>query len=208
MIREYLGRLWARLRGRRFGDFMWTYSGRSFWPLDPRPEDVTLADIAHGLAHVCRYGGQCDRFYSVAQHCVLVSIAVECMARASGESEETCRAWALEALLHDASEAYIGDVVRPLKYQRPMRGYLAAERRVERAIAAAFAGALRPSTMSHAMVKVCDNRILVDECLELHPHQDQAYMRRWGEPLGVKIDEWLPPLAEHMYLSRYEDLSS
>src|SRR4029077_4249720 len=53
--------------------WMQTYSGRKFYPLHPRAEDVELADVAHGLAMTCRYGGHSRLFYSVAEHCVLVS---------------------------------------------------------------------------------------------------------------------------------------
>src|SRR5690606_19551202 len=70
---------------------------------DPRPGDVDLEVFAHALSLQCRFGGHCKVFYSVAQHCVLT-------ARILHDSY-----WRHEALMHDAAEAYIGDVVRPLK---------------------------------------------------------------------------------------------
>lgn len=74
----------------------------------PDPCTVTLQDIGHGLALTCRYGGQLDRFYSVAEHAVLVhDLLVH-----QGASEEL----RLAGLFHDAAEAYLGDVVAPLKY--------------------------------------------------------------------------------------------
>jgi len=79
-----------------------TYTGRQFWPLDPRPEDVDLRDIAHSLAMQCRFNGHCRRFYSVAEHSVLVSEALP----------HDLQAW---GLMHDAAEAYIGDHPRPIK---------------------------------------------------------------------------------------------
>lgn len=82
-----------------------TASGRAFWSLDPRPEDVRIEDIAAQLARICRFGGALKpgvSFYSVAQHSVLVSYNVP---------EE----YALEGLLHDAAEAYVGDVIKPIK---------------------------------------------------------------------------------------------
>jgi 5'-deoxynucleotidase YfbR-like HD superfamily hydrolase len=86
----------------RIGDWFQTYTGRQFWPFDPRPEDVCIDDIAHALSRICRFGGHVTDWYSVAQHSVLVSLLVP-------------SDLALRGLLHDAEEAYTGDMVRPLK---------------------------------------------------------------------------------------------
>jgi len=87
----------------RHGDWFLTYSGIQFFPMDPRPEEVQLIDIAHALSRICRYGGHCLDWYSVAQHSVMVSHLVP-------------TAFALEGLLHDAEEAYTGDMIRPIKH--------------------------------------------------------------------------------------------
>jgi uncharacterized protein len=82
-----------------------TASGFPFWVLDPRPEDIRIEDIAAQVSHVCRFGGAVKRgveHYSVAQHSVLVS-------------EHVAPEFALEALLHDAGEAYVGDIIKPTK---------------------------------------------------------------------------------------------
>lgn len=82
-----------------------TASGKPFWPLDPRPEEIRIEDIGPQLARICRFGGALRAevaFYSVAQHCCLVSDHLPPELR-------------LEGLLHDAHEAYIGDMVKPLK---------------------------------------------------------------------------------------------
>src|SRR5687767_13374438 len=86
----------------RKGDWICTYQGIQFWPLDPKPEDVSIIDIAHALSNVCRFGGHSRWFYSVSQHSYYVSLY-------------TRPENALYALLHDAPESYIGDCVRPLK---------------------------------------------------------------------------------------------
>lgn len=109
----------SRLRG----DWIQTYSGRAFYPLAPYPQDVCIEDIAHALSQLCRFGGHCRRFYSVAEHSVLLSRVV-------------VPEFQLWALLHDASEAYLVDVPRPIKKQLP--AYVEAERRVMAAICARF----------------------------------------------------------------------
>ena len=78
----------------RRGDWIQTYLGIQFWPLDPRPEEVMLFDIAHSLSNMCRFTGHCREFYSVAQHSVIVS-------------QNVPREDAAWGLLHDASEAYM-----------------------------------------------------------------------------------------------------
>jgi hypothetical protein len=95
---------------------------------DPRPEQINAVDIAWGLAHTCRFGGHTNTFYSVAQHCVL---AAE-LARAAGASLAVQR----DVLMHDASEAYTGDMVRPLKNLLP--DFRAIEKRIERVIEERF----------------------------------------------------------------------
>lgn len=169
-------------------DWMETQSGARFWPTDPRPEDVHVDDIAHALSHICRYGGHVDQFYSVAEHCVLMSYAV---------APEN----ALHALLHDATEAYVGDMIRPLKHQMP--DYRQAEDRVWEAIAARFA--IDPAIPDE--VHEVDTRILLDERAALKTRSRHA----WGIdahflPLGVPIQAWSPWQAKTKYLSRLGDL--
>lgn len=169
------------------GDWMQTFTGRQFFPLTPAPEDIDPNDIAHALSLICRYGGHVTRFYSVAEHCVLLSHAV-------------APEHALWALLHDATEAYVGDMVRPIK--RYLADYIAIEDRVAWAIAERFG--LDPSMP--AEVKDADNRILLDERAAVmapapHPwHQDGL------EPLGVHVAGWPPEVAELRYRARLQEL--
>lgn len=129
---------------KRKGSWFLTSSGIPFYPLDPRPEEITISDIAHSLANVCRFGGHCDPFYSVAQHSIHVSKLVP-------------RELALQALLHDAAEAYIGDMVRPLKLH--MDQFQTAESRIWKVIAKKFdiPVELAPE------VKIADNVALMTE---------------------------------------------
>ena len=83
-----------------------TTTGRQFWPASPDPEQIQIEDIAHALSNLCRFGGHTREFYSVAQHSVLVSQNVPDDLRLVG-------------LMHDATEAYCGDMIRPLKNVLP-----------------------------------------------------------------------------------------
>jgi len=104
----------------RKGDWIQTYTGIQFWPLDPLPHEIEIEDIAHALSLICRYAGHCSRFYSVAQHSILVSHFVP-------------KKLALTGLLHDASEAYISDIPKPVKNFLP--DYAIIEKAIEIAIA-------------------------------------------------------------------------
>jgi len=170
------------------GDWMQTYTGGRFYPLDPRAKDIDPRDIAHALSLLCRYGGHVDRFYSVAEHCVLMSLWVPPKD-------------ALEALLHDATEAYVVDVPRPLK--RSIPGYRAIEDAVAVAVAARFGTGfdLPPS------VHEADDRILLTERNALMPRASRDwYQDGRMEPLPVPIEGWQPEEAERRYAERLAEL--
>lgn len=171
----------------RRGDWMQTFTGRQFWPLDARVEDIDPVDVAHALSLICRYGGHVRRFYSVAEHCVLMSRAV-------------APEHALWALLHDATEAYVGDMVRPLKRQMPE--YVAAEDRLMLVIADRFG---IPSGMPEE-VKDADNRILLTERAALLAHAPAPWAQDQLRPLDVEVTGWLPGQAEAEYLTRLREL--
>lgn len=172
------------------GHWMQTYTGRKFYPMAPAAEDVYPEDIAHALSLLCRYNGHVRRFYSVAEHCVHVS-------RSLGPE------WALWGLLHDATEAYVGDMIRPLKLHMP--DYRAAEDRVMVAIAERFG--LSTAEMPDA-VRQADNRVLLDERAALMSPAPDHWSVEDLEPLGVQIGGWTPSTAEHEYLWVLEGLTS
>lgn len=164
------------------GDWMQTFTGGMFWPMDPRVEDVRIEDIAHSLALQCRYAGHCLNFYSVAEHCCLLH----------DYAPEPLKKW---ALLHDASEAYLVDVPRPLKPF--LTGYKAAEDRVMQVIQEKFNLGDMPDA-----IKEMDNGILADEqAWNMAPPP-----REWktGKRLGVKLGFWSSHRAEHEFLKRAE----
>lgn len=96
-----------------------TFTGRRVPLARPRPEDLTIADISRALALQCRFNGQILEPYSVARHSVLVSELAAAYARGEGRPDHEVRDVARQGLLHDAGEAYLGDVVSPLKRMLP-----------------------------------------------------------------------------------------
>jgi uncharacterized protein len=178
--------------GRR-GTWMQTFMGNKFWPLDPRANEIFIEDIAHGLAMTCRYGGQCRRFYSVAEHAYLVSTLVPAK-------------YARHALLHDSAEAYIGDMIRPLKHQPEMGEFRRAESVIESAVAEAFGLDWTPDAI--AAVKEFDDRILVDEIQSLMADPPAYMTGRLAEvePAGAFIGGWSPDSAEWHFLRRFAQL--
>jgi hypothetical protein len=123
-----------------------TVTGRRVYLLEPDPEQIDINDIAWSLSNICRYNGHCDSFFSVAQHSVEVSLVVPWK-------------WALEALLHDASEAYLGDVISPLKNLLP--GYRDLENLWADAINQRFG--IESTSESSSAIKTADLRLLLTE---------------------------------------------
>jgi uncharacterized protein len=169
------------------GDWMQTFTGARFYPMDPRADEINPHDIAHALSLLCRYGGHVSRFYSVAEHCVLMSEAV-------------APEHALAALLHDATEAYVVDVPRPLKHYLPE--YRVIEGRVWQAICAHF----ELDQVLPSEVKDADNRILLTERDVLMPNTRYSWSVDGMSPLPVRIEGWMPGDAEQRYADRLADL--
>jgi hypothetical protein len=187
--------------------WMQTFSGKRFHPLNPRAADIELADVAHGLAMTCRYGGQSRIFYSVAEHCILVSKFVEVHARNAGRSPEQVRNLAQLGLMHDSAEAYIGDMIRPLKHQPEMAEFRRVESKIEQAIAEAFH--LQWTPKAHEIIKNIDNRILIDEISYLMADPEMYLHRPWHQevsPLGAWFRCMPPADAERAFLTRYREL--
>lgn len=171
----------------RQGNWMQTYRGGRFWPLDPRPHEIHVEDVAASLSKICRYNGHCLEFYSVAEHSVYVSRVVP--------PED-----ALAGLLHDATEAYVGDVIRPLKSH--LAGYAGIEHRVWLALAARFG---LPERLPDS-VKVADNAVLLAEMAQIMEDPPQP----WNVPgtaADVEILSLLPSDAKHLFLQRYRELT-
>lgn len=178
----------------RRGDWMQVFTGGRFWPLDPRPDEIHIEDVAHALAQVCRYQGHTSRFYSVAEHSLLMAGAAA--ERGLGPEQQ------LQALMHDAAEAYICDVVRPVKLH--ITGYQDAEARVEEVIRRRF-GLLAAGKTPE--VDELDRLILFDESTALLRQWAAggwAYM--WAPGLGVDVVGLAPGAAEAAFLETFHRL--
>ncbi len=165
-----------------------TYRGEPFEPLEPRAEDLDIRDIAHSLSLLCRFNGHCREFYSVAEHSVRVS-------------DILTREHALWGLLHDGAEAYLGDLVRPLKQDAPW--FEKAEDRLLKVIAEKY-------TLSWPMpeaVRAADDVLLVTEARDLMAPPPKP----WNldkKPMKEQITPLSPAKAEALFLKRFAQLTT
>jgi 5'-deoxynucleotidase YfbR-like HD superfamily hydrolase len=171
---------------KRKGDWIQTFTGRKFWPLDPRPSEVFIEDIAHSLSNLCRFNGHCTTFYSVAEHSVLVS-------------ENVPSRLALLALLHDAPEAYFSDIPRPVKMFMPQIKKI--ERSIEIAILKRF-GFDMVTAEERDIVKAADNAILADEAEQIMVVPPDKWIF-YENALGIPLLCFSPQQAEKLFLDRF-----
>ncbi|WP_051396870.1 hypothetical protein [Bradyrhizobium elkanii] len=167
----------------RRGDWMQTYSGKQFWPLDPQVEDLDIIDIAAALSKDCRYGGHTLKFYSVAEHSVLMWRE----ARRCGASLRDQRT----TLLHDGSEGYLRDVIRPIKPD--LANYKAIEHRLMLCIAERF----DIDWPIPAHIKALDVRIGLAEAAQIMAPPPAPWASNSDDmtPLDVRIECWSPDFA-------------
>lgn len=191
----------------RRGTWGQAYSGQAYYILDPRADEIHFADVCTGLAREPRYRGQTREFYSVAEHSVLVSRWCERLALQRGWLPGEIHEVACEGLFHDAPEAFIGDVARPLKKLRVMRGYKRIEARWWRATCERFC--LAPTEASTALVEEVDKRIVLDEveALLVDPDMwDRAGRTRGKAPLGARIEGLSWEGAAIAFAERFHEL--
>lgn len=171
-----------------------TYTGKVFKPFAPEPSMVCIEDIAHALAHICRFGGHCRFFWSVASHSVCVSRSVR-------------PELAVYGLLHDAAEAYVGDIVSPIK--RELADFADIEARAQDCILEAL-GLPPPLERHHDEIRSADLGQLAVERAVLH----HAKPQEWEELAAVRPDfahtAWIervsPSVGELVFLHRWAEL--
>jgi hypothetical protein len=173
----------------RFGDFTSTCAtGRQFWPLDPRVEDIDIRDIARALSMQCRWGGHVRVFFSVAQHCLHVS--------------QHCPVNPLAGLLHDSAEAYLVDVPTPIK--KNLKEYASIEHNLLAVIGVKFG---LGDTLANLPPEVHeqDARALATEQRDIRTKLD--FWAPPGKPWSDPLLPMTPYEAENMFLSRFDTLT-
>lgn len=178
---------------KRKGDWIQTRNGVAFYPFDPRPEEILIEDIAHALSNQCRFSGHVKTFYSVAEHSVHVS-------RICDPKD------ALWGLLHDASEAYLQDMARPIKHLPEMEPYRVIEGDLQDRVIARFE---LPITQPDS-VTLADHRMLAREANDLMapllPGRERWMVLLDGSEPHVSVPMF-PEQARLAFMDRYRELA-
>lgn len=190
-------------RSDRCGDWCQTFTGRQFWPLDPRAEDLDVRDIAHALACQNRFAGHARQPYSVGEHSLRVMYALDLEPSLGLRRGNELR---LAALLHDATEAYLVDVPRPVKRSPELAGYREAEERLARVIEQW--ARLPAGILDAPEVKRADAVLLMTEARDLcAPPPEPWGFGRDIKPLPGRIEPWRWQTAEMEFLHEFSELS-
>lgn len=169
-------------------DWLQTYTGEAFFPLEPDIEKIKIEDIAHALAYQCRYAGHSRYHYSVAQHSIYISAVLP-------------KKLALAGLLHDAAETYLTDIPRPLKPFLP--DYKKWERNLEELICQKY----RVDIFDPA-IKEMDTRILYNERDAFMGPPPRDWALSGGAIPDLVIEQWTPDRAEFTFLQRFYELAT
>ena len=175
-----------------------THTGKLFDFLNPTSDMICIEDIAHSLSNLCRYTGHTRKFYSVAQHCILMA-----------ESDK-CPGDPLSKLLHDSAEAYIGDIASPLKRLLRVDNHLPYYETVkcyEFGILKTISQALGYPIDISAEVKKSDKIMLATEVRDLMPQSDVWKTWDLPEPLETRIYCETPATVEWYFLDLYKQLT-
>ena len=177
---------------------METFTGKMFDVFDPDPDQIDIFDIAHHLSLMTRFNGGCKWHYSIAQHSIL------CADRAKDYHypQPSEHKLALALLMHDAAEAYVGDIVRPIK--RKITDFSVIENGVMDAINERFdLPRIAESRGYKKAVHEVDTRMLVTEKLQLMSPKVRWAIEDIFEPYDLELDQWQPRSAEILFLSNF-----
>jgi 5'-deoxynucleotidase YfbR-like HD superfamily hydrolase len=180
-------------------------SGKRLDLLKPHEADIDIHDIAHGLSMICRYGGQTSQFYSVAQHCSILSVVVPplVLQQYPQTTEWELKEIAKTALLHDAAEAYTGDIKTPLKNLMPD-----FVERIEAPLELVIFKRFNLSTDWMRIIHAYDKRIVVNEMKRLF-FTGVPIELIGVEPIpNVVITPQSPEEARRWFYARYKTLFS
>lgn len=194
----------------RIGDWFQSLTGRKIYPLDPEIGDIRIYEIAWALSHICRYNGHLFKHYSVAQHSLEV---LECVMGIPWRQRfyveqpaggDRC-ALALAALLHDAPEAYLGDVIRPLKRGGGVSdAWLEAEKKWSRLVERAFG--LPEGLIDDPAIKKADDRVLLAERRDLLEQPPANWRERDYPPAEQMIHVESPEFVRQRFLAIFHRL--
>ena len=178
----------------KYENFVELISGKLFNPFHPDKHDIKIEDIAHSLSHLCRFNGHIPYFYSVAEHSVLVlDLALEDDPKMSPIKQ-------MQYLLHDATEAYIGDMVKPLKIGMPKFNKI--EDRVWKEISSKF----NINYIWDEKLKYYDIKALVTE---YHIFKGKTIGKYWSEGIDPKTDAKLGLTSEEakkLFMDRFDNI--
>ena len=180
-------------------------SGRRLDLLDPSPMDIEIEDIAHGLARVARWNGQTigEHAFSVAQHSVVVEEIAAHM------RPGLAARWRLAALLHDAPEYVIGDMISPFKTALGV-DYRDFEERLETAIHVRFGLPARAPAEIKALIKDADRACAFFEATQIAGFGHDESLELFGAPprgYSLRITPMSVAIAQTRYLERYQQLT-
>ena len=180
-------------------------SGRRLDLLDPSPFDIEIEDIARGLARVARWNGQTsgDHAFSVAEHCVVVETLFSILNPKAPREDK------LMALLHDAAEYVVGDMISPFKTALGL-DYKDFEARIETAIHLRFGLPPEPSKSLHKKIKTCDIYCAYFEAVQIAGFTQEEADKYFTTPPGdirIKISPLSVVEAEKLFLQRFAKLS-
>lgn len=176
----------VKVKTKRNGNWIETFTGAKFYPLGALESEIDVLDIAHSLSNQCRYGGHTSSFYSVAQHSCLVAELVNSK-------------YKMDALLHDATEAYLLDLPKPVKMCMP--DYEKFEEDLREVVCKTF-------NISYPIPKNVLDMDIVAACIE---HENffsdkfkEFYQTYTSLPIPkMKLDPKTPLQSEKLFLSMY-----